>query len=202
MLIDAEQQIRKELDPNEELIWNGMPRQGIIFRSADIFMIPFSIFWGGFAIFWEISVLTMPNEESSPIAIIFPLFGIPFVLVGLYIMFGRFIFDMKVRTKTFYALTNERIIIISGLFSKTVRSLNLATLTDISLKERHDKSGTITFGQEHPFSSMYEGMHFPVQRTSTPKFEAIEDAKDLYNSIRNAQNNTKSYGNPSREALQ
>ncbi len=34
-----------------------MPNPNKIFHSADWFMIPFSLLWGGFAVFWEARVL-------------------------------------------------------------------------------------------------------------------------------------------------
>ncbi len=102
------QEIQNELKPGEKLLWSGQPQPGIRFRASDIFIIPFSLLWGGGAIFWEYSVLfIMPSgsktfHDSTPtFSIIFPLFGIPFVLVGLYMIFGRFIVDAKTREQTY-----------------------------------------------------------------------------------------------------
>jgi hypothetical protein len=145
-------------------------------------MIPFSLLWGGFALFWEASVLT----TDAPF--FFKLWGIPFVLAGVYIIFGRFIVDAKQRTKTFYAVTNERVIIISGLFSRKVKSLNLRTLTDISLDEKSDGSGTISFGSSNSSPWWSSGMAFPGWGPQpAPSFELIQAAKSVYETIRNAQ---------------
>ena len=179
--------ISSELDPGEKLIWSGMPRQGILFRGSDIFMIPFSLMWGGFAIFWEIGVLSIP-KDAGPVGIIFPLFGIPFVLIGLYMIFGRFIVDSKTRSNSYYGVTDQRVIIKSGLFRKNVKSLNLRTLTDISLNEKKEGHGSITFGQENPMASWFGGASFPgMGAYNSPKFEMITNAKDVYNKIREAQ---------------
>jgi hypothetical protein len=119
--------------------------------------------------------------------VIFPLFGVPFVLVGLYMIFGRFIVDSVRRRKTFYGLTNNRIIIVSGIFSRKIKSLSLKTLTDVSLTEKNDRTGTITFGSQHPMATWNTGMSWPGMPQMTPSFEMIEDAKNIYNKIREAQ---------------
>lgn len=188
MNFETQSIIQRELDPDESLIWSGTPKQGAIFRGSDIFMIPFSLMWGGFAIFWEFMALKIPNEKAGVVSILFPLFGIPFVIIGLYIIFGRFIYDSKKRAKTFYGLTNQRVIIVSGLFSKSVKSLNLSSLSDVSLVEKNDMSGTITFGQDNPMATFFWGSSFPGMGGShVPKFEFIDNAKDVYNKIRYQQ---------------
>jgi len=145
-------------------------------------MIPFGILWGGFALYWEYSVI----QGGAPI--FFMLFGVPFVLIGLYIMIGRFYVESKQREKTFYGLSNERVVISSGLLRKEVKSLNLRTLTDISLSESSDGSGSITFGNTSPFASMFGGMSWPGMAQSVgPRFDLITDAKQVYQLIRVTQ---------------
>ncbi|MFT5648153.1 MAG: hypothetical protein ACI976_002849, partial [Aureispira sp.] len=100
--------LQKHLSKREKIIWAERPKQGIIFRSSDGCLIPFSFAWGGFTIFWEVMVLTI----GAPIFM--ALFGIPFVLIGLYLIFGRFFHDMYIRRKMIYGLTEKQIIIKRG----------------------------------------------------------------------------------------
>lgn len=173
-----------QLAPDERLLWSGQPRQGLLLRTADAFLIPFSLLWGGFAIFWEASVI------ATDAPFFFKLWGIPFVLVGLYIIAGRFFVDAKQRSKTYYGVTNERVIIVSGLLSRKIKSLNLRTLTDVSLDEKSDGSGTITFGATNPMSRWSGGMSWPGWgQQFTPSFELIREAKKVYDIIRSAQRN-------------
>jgi hypothetical protein len=114
------------------------------------------------------------------------LWGIPFIVVGLYITIGRFWIDARRRARTTYAVTSERIIINSGTFTRTSKSLNLRTLSDVTLQEGADGRGTITFGPAPPFAAMYAGMSWPGV-AQIPAFEMIPDARRVYGIIRDAQ---------------
>src|SRR5205809_7881260 len=103
MLNNPSSEIERELSSGERLLWSGQPRRGFRLRSSDAFVIPFSLLWCGFAIFWETSVIT----KGAPF--LFRLWGIPFVLVGLYIVFGRFIVDARTRERTFYGITSREL---------------------------------------------------------------------------------------------
>ena len=95
--------------------------------------------------------------------------------------------DARSRAKTFYGVTNERVIIISGLFSKQVKSLNLRTLMDVSLSERSDGSGTISFGPSYPTGRWVPSGWPGASRYAPPAFEMIDEAKSVYETIRQAQ---------------
>ena len=41
--------LKGEFGPGERLVWWDRPRQGIILRKADLYLIPFSLLWGGVA---------------------------------------------------------------------------------------------------------------------------------------------------------
>ena len=144
-------------------------------------MIPFSLFWGGFAIFWEAGAIL----DGAPW--FFALWGIPFVLVGLYLIAGRFFYDARRRSRTFYGLTDERAIIVSGGTSRKITSLNLGTLSDVSLTEKPDGTGTITFGPANPMAWWTNGMNWPGMPQGPACFELIPDAKDVYDLLRQAQ---------------
>ncbi len=182
MSFDATQKILSELESGENLLWSGQPLQGIRLKSSDVFMIPFSLLWGGFAIFWELSVIL----SGGPVSFI--IFGLPFVLVGLYMIFGRFYMEAKLRKKTFYGLTRERIIIVSGLYRKKVNSLDLRTLTDISFSESSGGKGSISFGNSSHFGLMFGGFQWPgMEHLLGPRFELIQNVKAVYQQIREAQ---------------
>jgi hypothetical protein len=179
---ETERNLRQELGSGERLIWSGQPRRGLRLRASDAFLIPFSLLWGGFALFWEASVIT----TEAPF--FFRLWGIPFVLVGLYLIFGRFLVDARQRARTYYGVTNERLLVVSGLFQRQVKSIPLRGLPELTLKERGDRSGTIVFGS---VLSLYGGLansSWPGSGSqSSPSFEMIENVRQVYEQIRTAQ---------------
>ena len=171
-------EVESLLDADESLLWAGAPRQGLVLRPTDAFMVPFSILWGGFAIFWEAGVL------ASGAPWFFALWGVPFVLIGLYFMIGRFFVDARARARTLYALTDHRAIIISGLLSKSTRSLPLRTLSDVSLIERRDGSGTIRLGPSPPLGNWDTGLQWPgMGQHASPAFELIPNAKQVHEQV-------------------
>ncbi len=179
---NAEDELRGHLDSNEKLIWVGVPKQGLTLRGSDALLIPFSLLWGGFAVFWELSVVNM----NAPF--FFKLFGVPFVFIGLYFIVGRFFFDAHRRKKTNYGMTENRILIKSGIFSSSIQSLNIKTLSNITLTEKADGSGTIVLGPEMAFSGIFRGTGWPGAGSKmAPALEMIPDVRTVYRQITDLQ---------------
>lgn len=104
------------LFPGERILWSGQPKQGLMFTGKDKLLIPFSLLWGGFAIFWNAMVWLAPSIASpgSNPDWFFKLWGLPFLVVGLYVIAGRFFHDAHIRKNLFYAVTDQRILTLRG----------------------------------------------------------------------------------------
>lgn len=173
---DIEKELRPNLSQGETLLWSGKPKSGIVLRSSDAFLIPVSLLWAGFAVVWETTVI----GAGAPV--FFYLWGIPFLAMGFYFTIGRFFVDAKKRANTFYGMTNDRIIIKSGIFVKEIKSLNIRTLSDVTLIQKSDNSGTITLGPTDARYAMMQGMDWPGVK-QLPRFELIENVKSVYDKI-------------------
>jgi hypothetical protein len=181
--------IQRELNSSERLLWTGAPRQGLRLRAADVFMVPFSLLWGGFVIFWEYSVLRQSSSHGSGSPDLFMvLWGIPFVLVGIYLIVGRFFADAFQRARTIYAVTDQRILIVTTLWNKQVKSVQLKTLPEISLTEKSDGSGTITFGPQPPYARMMGGGWPGANKQAAPTLEFVEQVRSVYDLIQGSVN--------------
>jgi hypothetical protein len=156
-------------------MWEGQPNGGLLLRAADLYLIPFSLLWGGFAIYWNFSVWTAPfgGEDWS-----FKLFGLPFLILGLYFIIGRFLVDIALRQRLTYLVTDRRIVVL-GPSSTSVKSLDIKRLPALEFSERRDGSGTLRFEAGSGFS----GRNFGVwQPTFDPalQFLRIADARHVY----------------------
>ena len=190
MQYENERAIMPYLLPSESLAWTGRPATGFIFRKPDVFFIPFSLVWGGFACFWEYTVY----RAGAPY--FFLLFGGFFVVMGLYLIFGRFFYDILRRRKTVYALTSERILRLTG---KTLSAWNLKDLPQASIELSADRRGTIAFGAlTLPAMSGLGGSRAAASRVLLPVFEKIQNATDVFNMVQSAQSRLRDSG-PDRE---
>lgn len=175
---ESERKIRPYLKPDEKLLWSGRPKAGIVFRRSDILLIPFSLLWTGLAIFivWHI-------EYAGALI---------FVAIGVYLIFGRFWVDSKIRWKTYYGLTERRIIIVSGLFSRTVDNYPLINLPKMTVSEKPDGSGTIIIGLNRFKYTWPSGLYWPFTRNHVqPSLEFIPNVNSVYNEILSAQEEFK-----------
>jgi hypothetical protein len=174
VLDSAEAVVRSKLDDGEQFVWSGRPRQGLLLQPTDAILIPFSLMWGGFAFFWEYEVVATHRFW------VLQLWGIPFVVIGLYLVVGRFFSDAYARGQTYYGLTDKRVIIARG---STTRSIPLSDLTGVALAPKADKSGTIVLGAPGQPAPNALNAYFGSSRVQYPMFQMIPDAQSVYDQI-------------------
>ncbi len=185
------------LDPGEKLLWSGQPKQGVRLQAGDAFMIPSVCCgavspWLGRAPHFE--RLSSPKPPQGPAWIfqwLFPLWGVPFVAMGFYVIFGRFFYDAASRRKTWYGLTDRRLIIVKSLFTRKVTSFDHATMANLNLVERGDHSGDILFGTPAPMSVFANASWPGSGRYVVPGFYLLPEAREIYNRIRTAQEHAR-----------
>src|SRR5690606_36042720 len=99
-----------------------------------------------------------------------------------------FVIDARQRANTAYGLTEKRVIIKSGVFSKSIQSLNIRAISDIELTEKSGGVGTITIGPKNPYMLWGAGMGWWPGMKLTPQLELIDNARKVYNQIIELQN--------------
>jgi hypothetical protein len=180
------------LQPTEKILWSGRPKTGIMLRPFDMFYIPLSLILGGSMIGFGWIAISEYFSMRNP-NINYLIMGIFFFLSCLHLIFGRFFVDAKLRENTFYCLTTERAIIISGVFSRKVKTINLKNISEVFLSEKSDGSGMIHFGSS-PNPNLYQdqfmrtsGGFLPGYHNNQSAFELIPNARDVYQKIQNVQ---------------
>ncbi len=178
----AEDIIQDELNPNEKLLWAGRPRAGLRLQRSDRFMIPFSLLWCAFLGFPV--YLVCRQEGGPPVEAVMLL---PFVAISVYILLGRFVVDAMQRQRTFYGVTDARVIIVAALGGRRATSLDYSDLGQVSLAERDDRSGTICFGDRHLTLNIVPAGWPMASRVLPPRLDAIDNARNIYDVIGQAR---------------
>lgn len=140
------------LRPGEKLRWAGRPDPGVRFAPADIFMVPFSLLWCGFVVFWEFLAIS----RGGPVY--FVLWGLPFILLGLYFVFGRFIYKKRRKLKTVYGLTDSRAIVATG--ERSVQDASLKNISVQTVRSRDGRHASVSFGGSRNPAYQNTGLDF------------------------------------------
>jgi len=186
---ELDSRVRTELSSGERLLWVGQPQPGRSMRAA-IPIVLFGLPWTAFAIFWMAgaSGLLLGGFGNGPPAafrILFPLFGLPFVLIGLGMLSAPFWLRRRAK-RTCYALTDRRAILWqAGWFGGIeVRSYGPEELTQIHRTQYADGSGSLVFEELVSFSRNSRGH---VSRSTTRRgFMYIDNVRAVEELLRKA----------------
>jgi hypothetical protein len=144
--------VQAELQPGESLRWVEQPVPGRMALAA-LPMVLFAIPWTAFALFWIWGAAQGSADAPGPMRL-FPLFGLPFVLIGLGLFTSPF-WIMRNARRTVYVVTDRRAIVLGGRASGavSVRSFEPEKLGDLRREQRADGSGDLVFGQDEKVGS-------------------------------------------------
>ena len=173
----AAENIQPDLLADEKMYWAGRPNPRVIFHSEDLQIVPFSTIWTAFIVFCE---WQSRHQEHGGSEMFSSLWGIPFLLFGNYMLWGRFIRDAWLKRWTYYAITNRRVI------GKQRHKFLCAFLNEIAQMELEDpgsSTGTIWFGPRLPVighrgSKKQNWSRFSMNEMLV--FADIEDARGIY----------------------
>ena len=181
---DVRQRVEDELEPGERVVWAEQPDPKRYARGSWGIVL-FGIPWTAFSVFWIAMASGMMwmgvNAGGGPPAVIgvcFPLFGVPFVLIGLGMLSAPY-WARRYAAGTVYAITDRRAILFAtGFRSRTVKSYQPAELTRISRVERDDGSGDLIL-EEYGYRDR-DG----DRRSGRQGFMGISDVKEVERLIR------------------
>lgn len=132
---EVRERVEGELESGECIQWIDVPAPTALTLNSACAVL-FAIPWTGFALFW------MSNQYSSGGSNLTYLLGIPFVLIGVGMLFLP-VFQYRRFTRTVYAITDRRaIILVRGLWDK-VSSFQPDQLRRVYRRERNDGIGDV-----------------------------------------------------------
>ena len=144
---ELESILRRELLPAERLLWSGRPDPARLRAAFAIWL--FAVPWTAFALFWEAmaflpwmaSTHTPPGIQWS-FGIIFPLFGLPFIGVGLSMLWMPFRARRKA-AQTIYGLTDRRLLRVTAGARRESASVLISQMGPIDVTADADGYGTL-----------------------------------------------------------
>jgi hypothetical protein len=179
-----------ELAPGEQVLWSGKPDSRRWFYREDLVLVPLSLLWGGFAIFWEAIVLTgAAAHKGAAVLLVFALWGVPFVLGGLYLIFGRVFARRWLRRRSLYVLTDRRVLSFSPSLrgGPRVKMVWLSSHPPLEKQVGRDGRGTLCVGETAPGQRWLGGSTgWPgasMMKGSAVVLADIPDASSLYAQI-------------------
>lgn len=135
--------LSRELRSGERVLWQGRQLARVSIRAFGIYL--FAIPWTAFALFWTTMASWGASEMQSETGFLswaFPLFGVPFILIGVGMLSMPFV-PLFRKDKVLFAVTNQRVIEISigrGIKTKSVPARRIG---HIERYETRDGSGSL-----------------------------------------------------------
>jgi hypothetical protein len=176
--------LKEHTNNGRDLIWTGRPVQGFRFGKQDLALVPFSLFWCVFVAVWETMAIVMDAGW------LFILWGIPFILIGVYMLIGRFVHDRWYRKYTFYGLTANTLLI------KRPRKLDqysLDNLHQLEVVEGKNNRGTLTFRSSMATNNSKQ---LPMVMAMGESVDSVQNVDELYRIIRNYKKAKRSLNQP------
>ena len=169
-----------------------MPNPKVIFHSDDRIAIPFYVVWTGFFVFWEAGALGYWGSAGRSGFMV--MWGIPFLVMGQYFVWGRFLVDAWLKRRTYYAVTNQRVLIVQEGWSQKFRFTYLESIPEIVCEGA--RVGTLWLGPRLP---VIAGRGQRTRDTSRFKIDGyvpvladINDVKSVYRLIMELREKRKS----------
>ena len=177
---DLRAEVAPYLHSDESLLWTGQPYTTRKFRPNPLVVV-FMLFWFGFAVFWTVTAAAAGG--------FFAVFGIPFLLIGGYMLYTLFIGQKKQLAATVYAVTDRRAIILyTDRRGTGCTEFLFSRLSNITMDEVDGITGTIRFCSDVLYNTpAYDSPRYHRSRSADYElrtaFLAIDRVQEVYRLI-------------------
>ncbi len=141
--------MKGEMRPGEKLIWADRPVDMGSFRRKKYGMALFGVLFFGFALFWTAAASGMlfgQGGTGSVVDFIFPLFGLPFIVVGFGMLTSPIWATFQGR-RTLYALSDQRALVSVGGLKRSINSWPLDEIDEVSRTDSASGNGDVIFAK-------------------------------------------------------
>lgn len=172
---DARAVVGPHLRAGEQVVWTGRPDPGVLFAPGDLFLIPFGLLWTGFVCIWEYQAV---SGNSSAF---FALWGVSFLVLGAYMLVGRFVYKRARKRRTTYAITDRRALAVRD---RSVEAMPLRREGTSVRTSRDGRRVSVTWGSGLA-ASVYgnSGMEFFAQGRAPFGFYDVADVDGLQRAL-------------------
>lgn len=179
------QEIINKYLKHEQVLFCGKPENTPTFHKSDIFMIPFTLIFGGaFIIYALISALMMIAGQG----IMFSLLGITCLILGIYFIFIRLWYRKKRISRQVYFVTERRVFAFDTLRDDVVFDILLEDVEVFSGGKSLILSETNAIGDF--VYNLGLDIFFRKFAKETPAFRYIDNTNDVAKIILKAKEKT------------
>lgn len=138
--------LRRELEVGETIRWKGRALPGSALGGFGLYV--FAIPWTAFSLFWTAMAFgatqagAWDGSGAGLLAYAFPLFGLPFIIIGL-VMLGMPFLAMAKARKTMFAVTDRRLLRLTRLRELESESIPAERIGALTRKEKGNGAGSL-----------------------------------------------------------
>lgn len=160
-------EVSRQMRSREKPLWIARPMPGMFAFNEGWRSFLNGVVLMGLVAYWQYGAIKSGDTVSM-------LIGLPFAALALYFMSAPVQEYMRAR-RTIYVISNQRLIILNGLFRPSVESFSPSEIGSLQLDIGADGSGNIIFQEKRDWRG--QGGHF-LRKIGFKAIAGVREARD------------------------
>jgi hypothetical protein len=132
--------LERELRPDETVQWHGWQLAQLDLKQFGMYL--FAIPWTAFSVIAAMAIASAGDDGPGIVGWAFPLFGVPFVAVGIGMLAAPFV-PLYQKGRVLYVVTDQRVLKLSLGRELSVNVVPAERIGLVDRRERPDGSGVL-----------------------------------------------------------
>ena len=186
----TEEVFRGELLRDDRILWSGQPEANVLLGPADAGLIPFGLLWlasTSFILLTTLGIIGDGPKGGRGAPLIFVVVPGFFVAIGLHMVFGRFVCKYWKKKNTYYAVTNQRVLVLTKLLGTRLQAAFIHDITNIDKSVRRSGIGTPRLGSAgarfSPHANTGMDLFGSGSAQEAPAFYDIREPDRVYDTV-------------------